>query len=184
MLELKDILYSAISQYGEQQIVSDIAQGDSSEAIDTLMLHCFTSMEESGDVSPEMRSALAEGMLHYLLTVSLIPSQRKTLLGQIEIDIAIPDTNTLSSSPKDAVIIVFPKSNELKIIQEQIDKIKSIQPNLENIWVVVEDKILPNVKVYSLKKDNLTFSNIINDLISFTSNKKQSKFKIFRITEK
>ncbi|MEO9278198.1 MAG: hypothetical protein ABI340_10525 [Nitrososphaera sp.] len=182
-MELKEILYGAISQYGEHRIVSDIAQGDSSETINALMSHCFTSMEESGDASPEMRSALAEGMLHYLLTVSLIPSQRKTLLGQIEVDIAVPDTNTLSSSPKDAVVIIFPKTSEIKTIQEQIDKIRMIQPNPENIWVVVEDKIPSDVKVYFLKKDNLTFSNIINDLISFTSNKKQSKFKIFRITE-
>ena len=182
-MEIKNILYGAISQYGEQRIVSDIAQGDSSEAIDTLMAHCFTNMEESGTVSPEMRSALAEGLLHYLLTVSLIPSQRKTLLGQIEVDIAVPDTNTLSSSPKDAVVIVFPKSNELETIQEQIDKIRTIQPNPENIWVIMEDKVLSNVKIYSLKKDNLTFANIVNDLINFISNKKQSKFKIFRITE-
>ncbi len=182
-MELKEILYGAISQYDEHRIVSDIAQGDSSETINALMSHCFTSMEESGDDSPEMRSTLAEGMLHYLLTVSLIPSQRKTLLGQIEVDIAVPDTNTLSSSPKDAVVIIFPKTSEIKTIQEQIDKIRTIQPNPENIWVVVEDKIPSDVKVYFLKKDNLTFSNIINDLISFTSNKKQSKFKIFRITE-
>ncbi len=182
MLELKDILYNAISQYGEQRVVSDIAQGDSSDAIDTLIEHCFTEMEKTGSNS-ETRSSLAEGMLHYLLTVSLIPSQRKTLLGQIEIDVAVPDTKTLSSSPKDAVVIVFPKTSDVKAIQEQIDKIRTVQPNPENIWVVSDVKTPSDVKVYSLKKDNLTFANIINDLISFTSNKKQSKFKIFRITE-
>lgn len=183
-MEIKDVLYNAISQYGEQRLVSDIAQGASSDAITTLIEHCFATMEEKECSSPEMHIALAEGLLHYLLTVSLIPSQRKTILGQVEIDVAVPDTKTLSSSPKDVVVIIFPKTSVLKEIQDQIDIIKTIQPNPGNIWVVSESNIPLDVKTYSLKKDNLTFSHIVNDLIGFTSNKKQSKFKIFGITEK
>lgn len=182
-MELKDILYDAISQYGEQRLVSDIAQGESSEAIQTIIEHCFAQIDEDGKSSHETHSALAEGLMHYLLTVSLIPSQRKTMVGQVEIDIAVPDTKTLSSSPKDVVVVIFPKSDDMKTIQEHIDKIKTVQPNLGNIWIVSETSAPSNVKTYSLKKDNLTFANIVNDLISFTSNKKQSKFKIFRITE-
>ncbi len=183
-MEIKDILYNAIAQYGEQRLVSDIAQGASSDAIITILEHCFIIMEEKGDSSPESHTSLAEGLLHYLLTVSLIPSQRKTILGQVEIDVAVPDTKTLSSSPKEVVVIVFPKTSVLKEIQDRIDEIKTIQPNPTNIWVVSETDIPSDIKNYSLKKDNLTFSHIVNDLISFTSNKKQSKFKIFGITEK
>ena len=182
-MELKDILYDAISQYGEQRLVSDIAQGESSEAIQAIIEHCFAQIDEDEKSSPEMNGALAEGLMHYLLTISLIPSQRKTVMGQIEIDIAVPDTKTLATSPKDVVVVIFPKSDDVKVIQEYIDKIKTVQPNLGNIWVVSEVETIPNVKTYSLKKDNLTFTNIVNDLIGFTSNKKQSKFKIFRITE-
>jgi PDZ domain-containing secreted protein len=180
-LEIKDILYQAISDYEEKKIVSDIAQGESSEAISTIFSHCVSSLDKTGDNRPETRSALAEGLTHYMLTVALIPSQRKTTLGTTDIDVAVPDSKTLSSSPEDAVIICFSKTGQIQTIKEQVDKLKKIQPKYENIWIVTDKPILSDAKVYSLDGEQFTFANIINDLISFSSNKKQSRLKIFRI---
>ncbi|MGB6463504.1 MAG: hypothetical protein WBF38_04690 [Nitrosotalea sp.] len=180
-MEISDILYQAISDYQEKRILSAIAQGESSEAISTIFRHCMPNLDKVGGNKPETRSALAEGLTHYMLTVALIPSQRKTTLDTIDIDVAIPDTRTLFSSPEDAVIICFSKTDQTQTITEQVDKLKKIQPKSENIWIVADKPILSDAKVYSLDEDQFTFANIINDLISFSSNKKQSKLKIFRI---
>lgn len=180
-LEISDILYHAISDYQEKRILSAIAQGESSDAISTIFSHCMPNLDKAEGGKPETRGALAEGLVHYMLTVALIPSQRKTTLDTIEIDVAVPDARTLSSSPEDVVIICFAKTDQMQTIREQINKLKKIQPKSENIWIVTDKSISADVKVYSIDDDKFTFANIINDLISFLSNKKQSKLKIFRI---
>jgi len=180
-LEISDILYKAISEYQEKKILSDIAQGESSDAISAIFSHCMPHLDKIGGNMPETRGALAEGLTHYMLTVALIPSQRKTTFGTIDIDVAVPDTKTLSSSPEDVVIICFSKTDQMQTIREQVDKLKKIQPKSENIWIVTDKPVSADAKVYSLDGDQFTFANIINDLISFSSNKKQSKLKIFRI---
>ena len=175
------MLYRAIAEYGEKRIVSDIAQGESVGAISTIFDHCMSNLEKDGNNNPEIRGALAEGLIHYLLTVSLIPSQRKTAFKSIDIDVAIPDTKVLASSPENAIVISFPKTNEPKIIKEQVDNIKKIQPRPGNIWMVLDEPIAIDAKTYTLDRNEFTFSNIINDLISFSSNTKQPKLKIFKI---
>lgn len=179
-MEIKDILYQAISDYGEKKIVSDIAQGESAITISTIFEHCTPNLDKAGG-SPETRGTLAEALIHYLLTIALIPSQRKTIVQSVDIDVAVPDTKTLSSSPEEVVVILFPKTKELKTIKEQVDKLKKIQPKSENVWVVVDEPVAVDAKIYTLDRNEFTFSNIINDLISFSSNKKQSKLKIFKI---
>lgn len=179
-MELSEILYSSISEYGEQRILSDIVQGESPDVIKAIFEHCISNIEKNETIKPDTSGTVAEGLLHYMLTVTMIPSQRKTIFQSVEIDIAIPDTRTLGVSPNDVVIILFPKTDNLDQIKSHVEKIKKVQPNKNNIWTVVEDNLQLDSKVYTLK-DSMTFANIINDLISFTSNKKQSKLKIFKI---
>jgi hypothetical protein len=179
-LELGEILYSSISEYGEQRILSDIVQGESPDVIKAIFEHCLSNIGKNETVKPDTSGAVAEGLLHYMLTVSMIPSQRKTLFQSVEIDVAVPDTRTLGISPQDVVVILFPKTDNRDQIKAHIEKIKKIQPNENNIWVVIEENLQLDSKIYTLK-DSITFANIINDLINFTSNKKQSKLKIFKI---
>jgi len=180
-MEIKDLLYQAISEYGEKSILSDIAQGESPTPINAIFEHCMSTLDKMGKNNPEVRGALAEGLTHYMLTISLIPSQRKTVIQSVDIDIAVPDDRTLTSSPGDAIVISFPKTNELSEIKKHVDRLKKIQPKSENIWLVVDEPVNVEAKSYTLDKNGFTFSNIINDLINFTSNTKQSKLKIFRI---
>lgn len=180
-MELKDVLYQAISDYREQRIVSDIAQGESPITINTIYEHCIPEIDKFVGNKAEIQASFAESLIHYMLTIALIPSQRKTTFQSIEIDVAVPDIQTLASSPLHAVVILFPKTSELKAIKEHVNKLKKIQPNSDNIWVVLDRQLPIDAKVYTLDKDHFTFANIINDLISFSSNKKQSKLKIFKI---
>ena len=179
-MELGEILYSAISEYGEQRILSDIVQGESQDVIKAIFEHCISNIGKNEVMKPDTSGTVAEGLLHYMLTVSMIPSQRKTLFQSVEIDVAVPDTRTLGISPQDVIVILFPKTDNHDNIKSHIEKIKKIQPNANNIWTVIENNLQLDSKVYTLK-DSMTFANIINDLISFTSNKKQSKLKIFKI---
>jgi len=180
-MEIVDLLYQAISEYGEKRILSDIAQGESSATINAIFDHCMPNLEKSGNNNSETRGALAEGLAHYMLTVALIPSQRKILIQSTDIDIVIPDARTLSSSPGDVIIISFPKTKESSEIKKHVDKLKKIQPKSENIWIVIDEPVPIDAKLYTLGRDGFTFANIINDLISFSSNTKQSKLKIFKI---
>lgn len=179
-MELSEILYSAISEYGEQRILSDVVQGESPDVIKSILDHCFANMGKIEPVQSDTSIAIAEGLIHYLLTIAMIQSQRKTLFQSVEIDIAIPDIRTLSIAPQDVILISFPKTKDTHLIKSQIKKLSQIQPNLNNIWVILENNMQTDAKVYTLK-DSMTFTNIINDLISFSSNKKQSKLKIFKI---
>jgi len=180
-MEIKDLLYQAISEYGEKRILSDIAQGESPETITTIFEHCIPKLDEIGKNNSEVRGGLAEGLTHYLLTIALIPSQRKTTIQSVDTDIVVPDAKTLSSSPGDVVVISFPKTNDAEKIKKHVDGLKKIQPNLKNIWLVIDEPVTTEAKFYTLDKNEFTFSNMINDLINFTANTKQSKLKIFRI---
>ena len=175
-MEVKDILYQAISWYQEQRILSDIVHGESPTAISAIYFHCIPELDRL-----EIHISFAESFIHYMLTTALIPSQRKTMLQSVGIDIVVPDAKTLVSSPQNAIIISFPKTNELNVISEYVYDLKKIQPNSDNIWVVLDKQMSVDAKVYTLDKDHFSFSNIINDLISFSSNKTQSKLKIFKI---
>ncbi len=180
-LEIKEILYNAIAEYQEKRILSDIAQGESTDTISTIFGHCLSNLDKVGENRQPTLGTLAEGLTHYLLTVAMIPSQRKTSFQAVDIDLAIPDVKTLSTNPEDVVIIYFPKTEEIEKIKENVNKLMKIQPRQDNIWLVSDRTIQVNARVYTLDRDEFSFAKIINDLISFTSGKKQSKLKILRI---
>ena len=181
-MDVKDILYNAINNYKEYRIVSDIAQGNSSEALNAICNECMPLLEKLEGSKSENLISFAESFIHYLLTVALIPSQRKTVHAGIEIDVVIPDVRTLASSPQDAIIVTFPKTNDHKFIQKQVAELTKIQPHKDNIWFILKNTLPLEARVYIINQNEKTyFTNIINDIIGFLSNKKQSKLKLFRI---
>jgi len=181
-LDVKDILYNAINNYKEYKIVSDIAQGNSSETLSAICNECIPLLETLEGSTSENLISFAESFIHYLLTVALIPSQRKTAHEGIEIDVVIPDVTTLASSPQDAIVVTFPKTNNPQFIQKRVTELTKIQPHKDNIWFVLENALLLEARIYIINQnEKMHFANIINDIIGFLSNKKQSKLKIFRI---
>ena len=181
-MEIKEVLYNAIKNYQEHKIISDIAQGDSPQTINTLCNECLPILEKIEGEKSEKTITFTEGLIHYLLTVSLIPSQRKIMFASIDIDVVIPDISTLSSAPENALVIAFPKTNDPISLKNRVTELTKIQPNKENIWFVLEKELPLEVKTYKVdNSENEPFMNIINDIIWFTSNRKQSKLKIFKI---
>src|SRR5207302_3559023 len=164
--EIKEVLYDAIRNYQEHKIVSDIVQGDSPQAINVLCNECIPILEEIKGEKSEKTISFAEGLVHYLLTVALIPSQRKTRFASVDVDIVIPDISTLSSSPEDALVIAFPKTSDLISMKKRITELTKIQPNKENIWLVLENELPLEVKTYKIdNSEKEPFTNIINDII-------------------
>lgn len=180
-MEVKEILYNAIKNYGEQKIVSDIIQGHSPETINTICDDCISFLEDLEN-KPEAMVSFAEAFVHYLLTVALIQSQRKTSHEYIDIDVVIPDISTLKTSSHDALIIMFPKTSQIQDLKKYITDLAKIQPHKENTWFVLENEAPLEVRTYDINRSGkFPFSNIINDIIQFLSNKKQSNLKIFKI---
>ena len=181
-MEIKDIVYKSIIKYEERKIVSDIAQGNSPDTINLILNECMPILEQVNGTKSEKTGAFAEVLIHYLLTVALIPSQRKISFNSVDVDVVIPDISTLASSPHDALVIAFPKTNDLTILKNRISELTKIQPHKENIWFVIENDLPLEVKTYKVdNSEKEPFMNIINDIIWFTSNRKQSKLKIFKI---
>ena len=181
-MAVKEILYNAINNYKEYRILSDIAQGNSSETLNAICNECIPLLEKLEGSKSENLISFAESFIHYLLTVALIPSQRKTVHAGIEIDVVIPNVTTLTSSPQDAIIITFPKTTDHKFIQKQVAELTKIQPYKDNIWFILENALPLEARGYIINQNEKThFTNIINDIIGFLSNKKQSKLKLFRI---
>ncbi|HEV2193466.1 MAG TPA: hypothetical protein VGR54_07620 [Nitrosopumilaceae archaeon] len=181
-MEIKEILYDAIKNYQEHKIISDIAQGDSPQTISILCNECMPILEKMDGKGSEKIISFAEGLVHYLLTIALISSQRKITFSSVDVDVVIPDISTLSSMPENALVIAFPKTNDPIALKKKVAELIKIQPHKENIWFVLEKDLPLEVKTYKIdNSDKEPFTNIINDIIWFTSNRKQSKLKIFRI---
>jgi len=129
----------------------------------------------------ESLGILATGLLHYMLTNAMLASQRKIKHHGIEIDIVIPDLKTLEKDPKKTLIICIPKSIEKNTIKERLMELQKIQPEKQNIWLVLSKDIGFKRKTYVIQKEKSSFSNIIYDIAKFVNVQGHNKFKILRI---
>lgn len=177
---IKEMLYEQINSISEQKIQTEISKNNTAGVIRQMVSSCHPRIARLGGDQHENFEAFAESLMHYLLTNALITSQRKVAPKSVEVDIVIPDVRTLVSSPKDALVIIFPKTKNAGNILESLDKIKTIQPVKENIWLVQKTSLGLDYKTYEIE-NGCSFSNIINDINAFCSSKTQSKFKIFKV---
>ena len=148
--------------------------------IDEIIENCYEKIILM-DKKEESVGILATGLLHYLLTNALLNSQRKVEYEGLELDIVIPDVRTLEKDAKMTLLILIPKSSDKKIIDKKISQLNEIQPNKDNIWVVLSEDISVDSKSFVLSKENNSFSKIIFEIAQFSNVGKSNKFKILRI---
>ena len=148
--------------------------------IEEITSNCYDQIVSMGE-KDESIGMLATVLLHYILTDSLITSQRKINHNGIEIDIIVPDLKTLQKDPKKTLLICIPKTSDIQTINEKISQIEKIQPEKENIWLVLSKKISVEKKSFILSKENNTFSKIIFEIAQFTNVGGINKFKILRV---
>lgn len=175
---VKDILYQKLSEISENTIQLEISKNNSSKIISELISKCLPRIKQISHNLDEDYGIFAESLLHYFLTLAVIPSQRKVSKNGVEIDISIPDLKTLDSNPKDVLIIIFPKSSDKNLIQKRISDITQIQPINENIWLVLHRNFEAKNKIYQINNNSLI--KILDDIKEFLSTRKQNKFKIMK----
>jgi hypothetical protein len=105
------------------------------------------------------------------------------------LDIVIPSARQLRTDPKRTLLLAFPKKTDPASINAQIDTIRRIQPNKENIWIVFghyNDELMTPCKEFStyvpdnfVKGSLRPFSSIIDDIRLFLDVNKIKSFKIF-----
>lgn len=177
---IKRILYDYLQTIPEEKFQNYIIQKQSSTLIQNIISNCYSKIILlDGDID-EKTSVIATSLLHYLLTNILIPSNRKISHDEIDLDIIIPDLITLINFPKNSLVIYIPKNSNEKEINNYLKKLQKLQPNKENVWIVLPQFSNINAKQYILNESMNSFGNILNDIEKFLANKKQTKLKIFK----
>ena len=175
---IKDYLFEYIEK--SESIPNLIIEKKFDQIIENVTANCFDHIVSMGN-KEEAVGVLATGLLHYLLTNALITSQRKIEYAGNEIDIVVPDIKTLEKDPKKTLLICIPKSSNTEIINEKIKHLEKIQPETDNIWLVLSQNIQTGKKLFVLQKENNSFSKIIFEIAKFSNVGGSNKFKILRV---
>ena len=100
MTNVKDVLYSTIGDIGKEKILADTASNiDPQKYMDIIMGACIAKLASesyAGNCNNEETIAtLSEALLHFMLTVCRLPSQRKVQLkDSVILDVVIPNLRT------------------------------------------------------------------------------------------
>jgi hypothetical protein len=173
LIEVKDILYSTRENIGKEKIRSDITSNIklSQKYIDIIMGECITKLDvESNTVNNEETVAtLSEALLHFMLTVCTLPSERKIQLkDNLTLDVVIPNLQTLKRKPDKSIIVQIIKN---KMDLDKISQLEFLQPIYKNIWLLCVKPlstkkymtycVFPNIGLCN------NYSNIVMDINNF-----------------
>lgn len=128
------------------------------------------------DMAPrsEILETLATGVLHYILTKSGTPSQRKVTHKGVDIDIVIPGTRELQKNPQDALIIQV--CCDCDRIAERLRQTSTIQPIPENVWILTQDCEGPHH--YTISGENTTIPDMILRLMRFANKRRHYRLRM------
>jgi hypothetical protein len=174
--DVKEVLYSVIDSIGREKIRSEVSSEAevasrrySAEIISrcTAVLGPAASREELG--------TLCEALLHFMLTASLTPSERKVTVDGVELDVVIPSTKGLAKSPAKALVIQVIKTDG---DMARVEQAKQVQPNHENVWTVSAKNTRLGARNYSLSGESFQYSAIIADIRTFLADKGVNSLKL------
>jgi hypothetical protein len=162
--DIKDVLYSTIDKIGKEKIrMKIISEIESSErCCNEILEECKNST--GNDLDDESLGNLCEALLHFMLTASLLPSERKLNWKGSELDLVVPSLKMLSKSPEKSLVIQIIKRNT------ELTKIKhaeSVQPHDGNIWIVSVKRLEVDHKNYYVGSRLFPYSRIILDINAF-----------------
>jgi hypothetical protein len=162
--DVKDILYSIIDQVGKEKIRIDVnAEINSSE------VWCNTILERGKlklgpDLNDEILSNFCEALLHFMLTASVLPSQRRVKWKGTCLDIVIPSIKVLSKSPDRAIVIQIIRTDaELTKIKQA----ESVQPLFENIWTLSATHLNVSRRNYHVGSGKFPYCRMVSDINAF-----------------
>lgn len=172
--DVKEVLYSVIDAIGREKIRADVSRdaGTSKRYCEEIVQRCiFAFGDEAND---EILGTLCEALLHFMLTASQLPSERKVTVDGTELDVVVPNVKSLAKTPDKALVIQVLKTAD----RAKIKQAEALQRHRENIWIISAKKIDYNVKNYALEGAEFTYSSIISDIRAFLSRKGVSSLKM------
>lgn len=119
---------------------------------------------------------IATGLLHYILTKSLMPSQRKISMDDIKIDIVIPGLREMRRDVQNAVVIIV--CCESDVAKQRLAQTNQIQPIIDNIWLLTQDTDVSHARTYSIYQKKPDLGDMIHDLIKFVKSRRQHQLGI------
>jgi hypothetical protein len=191
--KIKQILYSVIEdEIGKEKIQTEIASDIklSRKCIELIMSKCIAKLDsesndddiddDDDDFYATIVTTLSEALLHFMLTVCTLPSERKIpIKNDLSLDVIIPSLQILKIRPEKSIIVQFIKE---KMGLNKVSELESLQPHLKNIWLVsvkplstmkyTTYHVLPNAKL-----DN-KYSNIIIDIDNFLRETGDKSFRL------
>jgi hypothetical protein len=167
-VNIKDILYSAIDKIGKDKIRMEVMT-----EIEMSQQHCNEILEEcnkkmTNNLDDESFANLCEALLHFLLTASVIPSERKVTWKGAELDLVIPSLKMLNKSPDKTLVIQIIRGNE---VLRKLKDAKSVQPHDVNIWTVSARRLEIAYKNYYVGSSLFPYPRIIIDINAFLAHK-------------
>jgi hypothetical protein len=184
--KIKQILYSEIENIGKEKIQAKINSSikSSQKYIDKIMSECITKLtyESNDDDDDDYNitiATLCEVLLHFMLTICTLPSERKIRVkNDLILDVIIPNLQSLKIKPDKSIIIQVIKDKMMDL--NKISELEFLQPNHENIWLISAKPlsatryttytVFPNSGLHN-------YSNIIIDIDNFL---KETEDKSFR----
>ncbi len=174
-IDIKDILYCTIDKFGKERIRMAVTS-----EIEMSERWCIEILEECknrmvDELDDESFGSLCEALLHFMLTASMLPSERKVSWKGSGLDLVIPSLKILSNSPEKALVIQIIKSNT------ELTKIKhaeSVQPHDANIWIISARQLEVDHKNYYIGSREFPYSRIILDIHAFLVGKGDRALKL------
>ncbi len=181
-------MYSIIGEIGKEKIQSDVTSdiGLSRYYIQMIMGKCERHI---GVTDEETTGSLCEALLHFMLTVCTLPSSRKVQINNVDLDIVIPNINTLKNFPDRAIVIQISKGpNEMNEYQSR--NFIQVQPNDKNLWIISKHQLSKRYINYIVKlkgntkygPDERNFSHIIYDIHKFLNQTGDKSLRFFPTT--
>jgi hypothetical protein len=172
--DVKEVLYSVIDLIGRDRIRAEVNSdiGSASRYSEEIVGKCREVLEaDDGTLG-----TLCEALLHFMLTISQLPSERKVVVGGAELDVVIPSTKILAKDPANALIIQFIKTEGDTV---KIKQAEQAQPRRKNVWTVSAKNLSYGARNYNLANTKFKYSSLIFDIHAFLSDKKVSSLKMF-----
>ncbi len=139
--KIKQILYSEIEDIGKEKIQAKINSSieSSQKYIDKIMSQCITKLayesNDDDDDHDKTIATLCEVLLHFMLTICTLPSERKIRVkNDLILDVVIPNLQNLKTKPDKSIIIQIIKDKVLDL--DKTSQLDFLQPNHENIWLI------------------------------------------------
>lgn len=181
--EIKQTLYSVIEdEEGREKIQTEITSDIklSRKYIELIMSKCIAKLDSESnddDFYATIVTTLSEALLHFMLTICTLPSERKIpIKNDLSLDVIIPSLQILKIRPEKSIIVQFIKD------LNKVLELESLQPHHKNIWLVSAKPlstlkyttyhVLPNAKL-----DN-KYSNIIIDIDNFLRETGDKSFRL------